>query len=450
MSKLKISELLYFEQLFDMKSGYVMDFSNETFKNFIEESIGINIEDDKYSTDGTSKAKRLRKLIKVESSDKVSKLLNELLEYWERKKIIENSTLSENEKNIQKGCIDIINSMKLDFNGGEDMKTNPNVFVSYSWDSEEHQEWVLKLVATLRENGINATMDVIETQQGTTNLNHMMVKNIRDSDYIIVVLTENYARKSEKLQGGVGLETTFLYNYLLEDLKKIVPILRQGGNNAIPFHFKGLHYIDFSEGTNMNNSFEDLLYRIMNKSKFEMPEVGKARNLKSTKVKSFNLGNNTNTNESIREGLIPDFSKSVAPTELDKNRFIKGSYGQIKDKLSSILSLTKERNNGFDYEIDELTSLKSIIRVYLNGSNKYNLKIWVSNGFGGRNLSINMSYGNYISDSDSSMNEIIRCNVDKNNELFLNMTMSFLNKKEYMTANEVFEVIWNQILQNIR
>lgn len=330
------------------------------------------------------------------------------------------------------------------------MKTKPNIFVSYSWDSAAHQEWVLQLVATLREHGINATMDVIETQQGTINLNHMMAKNMRDSDYIIVVLTEEYAYKAENLQGGVGLETTFLYNYLLEDLSKIVPIVRHGGSKAIPFHFKGLHYIDFSEDINITNSFEELLYRVSGKSKFEMPEIGETPNLQTKKVKSFDFNNKTNPINDIYASLIPDLSKSTVPTELDKNRFMKDSYTQLKEKLSNILTLTRERNQGFEYEIDELTSSKSIIRVYLNGANKYSLKIWISNGFGGKDLSINMSYGNYISDSDNSMNEIIRCNVDDNNELFLNMIMNYSCRDEYMTVDDVFKVVWKNILDNTK
>lgn len=339
----------------------------------------------------------------------------------------------------------------IDNKRGEDkMSINPKVFISYSWDSEEHKDWVKQLWKTLRVNGVDASIDEVETQTGTIDLNRMMVEGIKNNDYIIVVLTENYARKSDNFQGGVGLETTFLQNFRLKNPKKIIPIIRRGGNNAIPFYLQGLNYIDFSDDNNISNSFKDLLHRIFEKNKYELVEIGQCPNLESKKVQAFNLNINDKTNiEDIREELIPDFTKSIEPTDLEKNRFIKESYKEIKTKLDSVLLLTKQSNAGFEYEIDELTQLKCIIRVYLNGCRKYSLKIWIGNGFGGSDLSINMAYGYNISDNDNSMNEIIRCNIDKNNELFLSMTMNFSNKNEYMTADQVFEVIWKNMLQNI-
>ncbi|NHA32769.1 hypothetical protein AXF43_25260 [Bacillus paranthracis] len=62
----------------------------------------------------------------------------------------------------------------------EDTKS---VFISYSWDSPEHQQWVMDLVDLLRENGVDASFDMLETQSQTVNLNAMMVSNVRDNDY---------------------------------------------------------------------------------------------------------------------------------------------------------------------------------------------------------------------------------------------------------------------------
>ncbi|MFR6017319.1 MAG: toll/interleukin-1 receptor domain-containing protein [Paraclostridium sordellii] len=340
----------------------------------------------------------------------------------------------------------------IDNKRGEDkMSINPKAFISYSWDSEEHKDWVKQLWQTLRENGVDATIDEVETQTETIDLNRMMVEGIKNNDYVIVVLTENYARKSDDFQGGVGLEATFLQNFRLKNPKKIIPIIRSGGSNSIPFYLQGLNYIDFSDDNNISNSFKDLLHRVFEKNKYEVVEIGERPNLESKKVQAFNFNVNDKTNiEGIREELIPDFTKSVEPSDLEKNRFIKESYKEIKTKLDSVLLLTKQNNAGFEYEIDELTQLKCIIRVYLNGCSKHSLKIWVGNGLGGSDLSINMAYGYNISDNDNSMNEIIRCNIDKNKELFLSMTMNFSNKNEYMTANQVFEVIWKNILENIK
>jgi hypothetical protein len=72
----------FFEKLFDMGSGYVLDFSNITFESFIEESINVNIYTPRYAKYGDSKGKRLRGLFDIEDNYKVGKLLNEMLDYY--------------------------------------------------------------------------------------------------------------------------------------------------------------------------------------------------------------------------------------------------------------------------------------------------------------------------------------------------------------------------------
>ena len=71
------------EELFDMKTGYVIDFTNNTFQTFIKESIDIDIYCDKGYEEYLSKANKLRQIFEMESNVKVSKLIIELLDYYE-------------------------------------------------------------------------------------------------------------------------------------------------------------------------------------------------------------------------------------------------------------------------------------------------------------------------------------------------------------------------------
>ena len=75
------------EELFDMKTGYVIDFTNNTFQTFIKESIDIDIYCDKGYEEYLSKANKLRKIFKMESNGKVSKLIIDLLDYYEDYKL---------------------------------------------------------------------------------------------------------------------------------------------------------------------------------------------------------------------------------------------------------------------------------------------------------------------------------------------------------------------------
>lgn len=73
------------EQLFGMESGYVLNFSNRSFEEFVRDSVGLNIFDAKYDFGSGSKANRLRAFWRKESNTIVGKLLGDLLEWAEPK-----------------------------------------------------------------------------------------------------------------------------------------------------------------------------------------------------------------------------------------------------------------------------------------------------------------------------------------------------------------------------
>ncbi|MDM5283778.1 restriction endonuclease [Peribacillus frigoritolerans] len=85
MSTLNYFERSYFEDLFGMQSGYVLDFSNREFQDFVIETIQIDIYTN-YS--GLSKAKILREIMKNYNDTTVGKLLLSLLEYMRFKKLV--------------------------------------------------------------------------------------------------------------------------------------------------------------------------------------------------------------------------------------------------------------------------------------------------------------------------------------------------------------------------
>ncbi|MBN3924403.1 phospholipase D-like domain-containing protein [Nostoc sp. NMS4] len=82
MSNLSGIERIKLEKLLEMSSGYVLNFSDRTFDDYVLENTGLNIYEDKYIGAGTSKAKRLRSFWRLESNHIVGKLLLALLEYW--------------------------------------------------------------------------------------------------------------------------------------------------------------------------------------------------------------------------------------------------------------------------------------------------------------------------------------------------------------------------------
>ncbi len=81
MSDLTFVERRKFEQLLGMGSGYVLDFSNRTFAEFVLESTGRDIFDSRYDYASGSKANRLRAFWQKEGNATVGKLLGDLLDY---------------------------------------------------------------------------------------------------------------------------------------------------------------------------------------------------------------------------------------------------------------------------------------------------------------------------------------------------------------------------------
>lgn len=81
MSDLSNTEKRNLEKLFDMSSGYVLNFSNRTFEEFIFDSTKKSIYDAKYDNATGSKANRLRAFWNVEPNYVVAKLIGDLLQY---------------------------------------------------------------------------------------------------------------------------------------------------------------------------------------------------------------------------------------------------------------------------------------------------------------------------------------------------------------------------------
>ena len=113
MANLTYKENFLIEKLFEMPTGYVMDFSNRTFEQFIYDSLRINIYDDKYNYASGSKANRLRAFLRDEPNYKVGQLLSALLEYWHTKAIVgEYGFELEKDKNIYNECLKIAARLK--------------------------------------------------------------------------------------------------------------------------------------------------------------------------------------------------------------------------------------------------------------------------------------------------------------------------------------------------
>ena len=154
---------------------------------------------------------------------------------------------------------------------------HPIVFISYSWDDEDHKEWVLSLANRLRGNGVDVILDRYNLKPGE-NVTYFMENSLRTSNRIITILTPKYKNKADDRIGGVGQEYTIINNELIRNISKndrVIPILRKGDSEiSIPEFLKPYLYVNFTNDNNFENAYEELLRDIFKSPKIELPKLG--------------------------------------------------------------------------------------------------------------------------------------------------------------------------------
>lgn len=69
------------ERVLNMRTGYVLDFSDRTFDEFVAHEVGVDATAPRFSVDGGSKARCLRRIIPTLSAGRLAKLLRAFLTY---------------------------------------------------------------------------------------------------------------------------------------------------------------------------------------------------------------------------------------------------------------------------------------------------------------------------------------------------------------------------------
>lgn len=147
---------------------------------------------------------------------------------------------------------------------------SPLVFISYSWDSEEHRLWVKGLADMLLSEGVAVLIDQYDLNPGD-RLTTFMEKSITDCDRALIICTPQYKSKADERLAGVGYESNIITADILQkhnDLKYI-PIIRSGNfDSAMPTYMSGKLAVDLRESNSRyNDSVQDLLATIRGETK---------------------------------------------------------------------------------------------------------------------------------------------------------------------------------------
>ena len=159
-------------------------------------------------------------------------------------------------------------------------KKRPSIFISYSWDSDVHKEWVRLLAERLVTNGVSVALDQWDVQPGES-LTAFMEEKVSTCDHVLIICTPSYAVKSTERKGGVGYEQQIISGQIAAGIerRKFIPVVRVGDFTpglecAIPPHFFGILALDMREGSHFDDVFEVLIRTIFREPKLTKPQLG--------------------------------------------------------------------------------------------------------------------------------------------------------------------------------
>lgn len=151
---------------------------------------------------------------------------------------------------------------------------SPRVFISYSWDSDEHRDWVESLATQLRNAGIDARLD--RWRDKNQSIDDFMMVELERADYVLAICTPRFKQKvmdnaegSKLSASGTEMGTAAAFRRVSG--KVTVPILARGEfSEAAPANLLGSEYYDFTHG-DRRKAFDNLKRHLLGQTKTAPP-----------------------------------------------------------------------------------------------------------------------------------------------------------------------------------
>lgn len=157
------------------------------------------------------------------------------------------------------------------FSSNDDHK---RVFISYSWDSEQHQSWVVQLCNDLRQKGLDVVVDI--AQRKGDDLIEFMDKGIGNAHKVLIIGTPQYKNKSDENKGGVRYENAIIKASLLNEAArmKYIPVLRSGTFiTSFPEVISILGGYDMCDDTKYREIVEDIVCEVYDHPKQKLAPI---------------------------------------------------------------------------------------------------------------------------------------------------------------------------------
>jgi len=156
----------------------------------------------------------------------------------------------------------------------------PKVFISYSWSSPAHEDWVMRLAKELRENGVDVTLDKWDLKEGQ-DADAFMERMVTDASItkVLMICDRTYAAKADKRTGGVGTEAQIITPTLYRSSEQtkfiaVLPELDEEGKPCVPAFYGNRVFVNLSDQARYAREFDKLLRAIFGKPEHEKPPLG--------------------------------------------------------------------------------------------------------------------------------------------------------------------------------
>lgn len=196
------------------------------------------------------------------------------------------------------------------------------VFISYSWGSKEHQDWIVNLGKRLMADTVDVVLDRWSLKDGH-DIHSFMEEMVKSKDIfrVLIVCDKKYKEKADDREGGVGTETQIISPnlYSNEKQEKFIPIVlerNEDGKAILPIYLSSRKYIDFSQEEDFEDSYEELLRNILEAPSIPKPKLGTKPptyitenkiDLSETNSKIRTIENQIKRNQSFNENYGSDF-----------------------------------------------------------------------------------------------------------------------------------------------
>jgi len=210
---------------------------------------------------------------------------------------------------------------------------NQKIFISYSWTTPEHEEWVLSLAKRLISDGVEVVLDKWDLKEGHDLYDFMesMVKS-PEINKVLIILDKKYTERADARKGGVGTETQIISPKMYKDVsqEKFIPIVRERneeGDAFMPTYLDGRVYIDLSSDEHFEENYESLLRNIYSRPSYSKPKLGKA----------------------------PSYLFEDSPLNFKTSHILRGFEKQLLNKPARANSIIKDFLNDFTENLKEFS-----------------------------------------------------------------------------------------------